>query len=92
MAHTIPLAMVGQGNKTHKRLSQNKVLPLWTDKLVKEGEEVRGKLMLTLKERIKCWFTRTFITRNCWMPKGDVSFTSTWNDEEEKGKEDNTNG
>lgn len=48
--------------------------------------------MLTLKERIKCWFTRTFITRNCWMPKGNISFTSTWNDEEEKGKEGNTNG
>ena len=38
--------------------------------------------MLTLKERIKCWFTRTFITRNCWMPKGDISFTSTWSDDE----------
>ena len=36
--------------------------------------------MLTLKERIKCWFTRTFITRNCWMPKGDTTFS--WSDDE----------
>ena len=35
-----------------------------------------------LINEIKFWFTRTFITRNCWMPKGDVSFTSTWGDDE----------
>ena len=34
-----------------------------------------------LINEIKCWFTRTFITRNCWMPKGDVSFTSTWSED-----------
>ena len=36
--------------------------------------------MLTLKERIVCWFIRTFKTRNCWMPKGDVSFS--WSDDD----------
>ena len=35
-----------------------------------------------LKNEIKFWFERTFKTRNYWMPKGDVSFTSTWSDDE----------
>ncbi len=35
-----------------------------------------------LINEIKFWFIRTFITRNCWMPKGDVGFTSTWADDD----------
>lgn len=38
--------------------------------------------MFTLKERIMFWFIRTFKTRNCWMPKGDVAFS--WVGEEEE--------
>ena len=39
-----------------------------------------------LINEIKCWFIRTFITRNCWMSKGEVGFTSTWSDEEGVGR------
>ena len=35
-------------------------------------------MWLGLKNEIKAWFTRTFITRNCWIPKGDV--TISWSD------------
>ena len=31
-----------------------------------------------LINEIKSWYIRTFITRNCWMPEGDVTFT--WSD------------
>ena len=33
-----------------------------------------------LINEIKFWFVRTFKMRNCWMPKGDVSFS--WSDDE----------
>ena len=39
-------------------------------------------MWLGLKNEIKFWFERTFKTRHYWMPKGEVSFTSTWNEEE----------
>ena len=50
-----------------------------------------------LINEIKFWFVRTFKMRNCWMPKGDVSFTSTWSDDDipqwvkdaDKNKEEN---
>lgn len=28
-----------------------------------------------LINEIKSWYIRTFITRNCWMPKGDTTFS-----------------
>lgn len=31
-----------------------------------------------LINEIKAWFTRIFITRNCWMPEGDITFS--WSD------------
>lgn len=34
-----------------------------------------------LINEIKFWFIRTFKTRKCWMPKGDVTFS--WSNEEE---------
>ena len=33
-----------------------------------------------LINEIKFWLIRTFKMRNCWMPKGDVSFS--WSDDE----------
>jgi len=33
-----------------------------------------------LINEIKCWFIRTFITRNCWMPKDWTAFS--WSDDE----------
>lgn len=42
-----------------------------------------------LINEIKAWYTRLFITRNCWMPEGDLSLTSTWNEEEENEEEEN---
>jgi hypothetical protein len=32
-------------------------------------------MWLGLKNEIKFWFIRTFITRNCWMPNGDTEFS-----------------
>ena len=33
-----------------------------------------------LINEIKSWYIRTFITRNCWMPKGDIEFS--WTDDD----------
>ena len=32
-----------------------------------------------LINEIKSWYIRTFITRNCWMPKGNIEFS--WTDD-----------
>ena len=37
-------------------------------------------MWLGLINEIKCWFIRTFITRNCWMPKDWTAFS--WSDDE----------
>lgn len=37
-------------------------------------------MSLGLLNEIKFWFIRTFMTRNCWMPKGNTEFS--WADDD----------